>query len=53
MRGRESGIEIAGLGRGGVWTIRAGKVERVRFFNTRDEALEAAGLSEQDAHADS
>jgi ketosteroid isomerase-like protein len=46
VRGRASGIEVSGLARGGIWTIRAGKVARVRFFNTRDEALEAAGLSD-------
>ena len=29
-----------------VWTIRNGKVVRVVWFPTREEALEAAGLSE-------
>jgi ketosteroid isomerase-like protein len=29
-----------------IWTLRAGKLTRLRFFNTREEALEAAGLSE-------
>jgi ketosteroid isomerase-like protein len=46
VRGRASGIEVSGLARGGIWAIRAGKVTRVRFFNTRDDALEAVGLSE-------
>ena len=35
-----------------VWTIRDGKVVRMRVFADRAQALEAAGLSEQDAHAD-
>jgi ketosteroid isomerase-like protein len=29
-----------------LWTVRDGSVERLRVFTTRDEALEAAGLSE-------
>jgi ketosteroid isomerase-like protein len=53
VRGRTSGIEVPGHPHAGVWTIRNGKVVRVVWFNTRGEALEAAGLSEQDAHADS
>ena len=36
-----------------VWTIRDGTVERVCFYQERQDALEAVGLSEQDAHADS
>jgi uncharacterized protein len=36
-----------------VWTIRDGLMAKRRPFSTRAEALEAAGLSEQDAHADS
>jgi ketosteroid isomerase-like protein len=36
-----------------VWTIRDGSVERVCFYQERQQALEAVGLSEQDAHADS
>jgi ketosteroid isomerase-like protein len=34
-------------------TLNEGKAIRVVFFRERAEALEAAGLSEQDAHADS
>ena len=30
----------------GVWTVRKGKILRVVWFPTREEALEAAGLSE-------
>jgi ketosteroid isomerase-like protein len=36
-----------------VWTLRKKLVVKWRVFETRAEALEAAGLSEQDAHADS
>jgi ketosteroid isomerase-like protein len=46
-RGRASGIPIERANPGaGVFTIRDGKVVRVVFFATREEALEAAGLSE-------
>jgi uncharacterized protein len=34
-----------------LWTIRDGKPARCEVFLQREEALEAAGLSEQDAHA--
>jgi ketosteroid isomerase-like protein len=46
MRGRTSGVELEWHSYGQVWTIRDGKVIRVQFFANRDEALEAAGLSE-------
>jgi ketosteroid isomerase-like protein len=36
-----------------VWTIRDGAIERISLYQEREEALEAVGLSEQDAHADS
>ena len=36
-----------------VWTLRNGKALRVRYYDDKAEALEAVGLSEQDAHADS
>ena len=29
-----------------VWTVRDGRAVRLRVFKTRDQALEAAGLSE-------
>ena len=45
-RGRSSGVVIEWVGNAGVWTIRGGKVIRVVWFTERDEALEAAGLSE-------
>jgi len=44
-RGRASGIEV-GATLYAVWTIREGKVVRVVWFSRREEALEAAGLSE-------
>jgi ketosteroid isomerase-like protein len=34
-----------------VFTFRGGKVASVREYRTTEEALEALGLSEQDAHA--
>jgi ketosteroid isomerase-like protein len=36
-----------------VWTLRDGNPIRCEIFPERAEALEAVGLSEQDAHADS
>ena len=36
-----------------VWTIRNGAIERMVMYQSRQDALEAVGLSEQDAHADS
>jgi ketosteroid isomerase-like protein len=50
-RGRESGAELEAP-MAHVWTFRDGKAVRLRQFLDRAEALEAAGLSEQDAHAD-
>jgi ketosteroid isomerase-like protein len=37
----------------GIFTIRQGKIRAAEFFWDHAEALEAVGLSEQDAHADS
>ena len=45
-RGRASGAEV-GWTQYGVWTIREGKIVRVAWFETREAALHAAGLSEQ------
>ena len=42
-RGRASGVETA-TPRAGVWTIRDGKVTRIVWFPSHEEALEAAGL---------
>ncbi len=36
-----------------IWTFRDGRAVRMELYPTRAEALEAVGLSEQDAHADS
>src|SRR3954470_18306529 len=44
MRGRESGVEVDATG-AHLWTITAGKGRRIKLFQTKDEALEAAGLS--------
>ncbi len=45
-RGRQSGIEVEWNRHAGVWTIRNGRIVRVAWFPTREEAFEAAGLSE-------
>jgi ketosteroid isomerase-like protein len=45
-RGRASGVEVEWPDLGGIWTIRNGKVIRVRWFPTRAEALQASGLPE-------
>ena len=50
-KGRD-GIEVQARA-AWVWTIRDGSVERVCFYQERQQALKAVGLSEQDAHADS
>ena len=46
--GPESNIELTAL-----YTVRNGKILYQEFFWDHAEALEAVGLSEQDAHADS
>ena len=52
-RGKASGIEVEAYV-WNVWTFRDGKpVEWTYFGDDRAAALEAVGLSEQDAHADS
>ena len=43
--GKESGISLERTW-ANVWTFRAGKLVRLRLFETREQALEAAGLSE-------
>ena len=45
-RGRTSGIEVEWKHHAGVWTVRDGKVIRVVWFPTREEALEAAGVAD-------
>ena len=51
LKGR-GGIEVVASATF-VWTIRNGAIERVTMYQERQDALEAVGLSEQDAHADS
>ena len=52
-RGQASGVEVEAY-TWSVWTFRDGKpVEWTYFGDDRASALEAVGLSEQDAHADS
>ena len=45
-RGRGSGVSVESTSNAGVWTIRDGRIIRVEWFGTREQALEAAGLSE-------
>jgi uncharacterized protein len=49
-QGSGAGFEIR---IGHLWTVRDGIVTRGEGYGNRAKALEAAGLSEQDAHADS
>ena len=52
--GRASGIAVMNdVPTVNVYDFRGGKIRRIRVFLDRAEALEAAGLPEQDAHADS
>ena len=51
-RGRISGIEVSRK-LAQVTTVREGRVVKIVGYDKRAEALEAVGLSEQDAHADS
>ena len=51
-RGRGSGVEVRMEG-WQVWLIRGGRAARCEEYSDRAEALEAAGLSEQDARAES
>ena len=44
-RGRASGVEVEWKQNAGVWTVREGKVVKVVWLPTREEALEAAGLT--------
>jgi ketosteroid isomerase-like protein len=51
MKGRE-GIEVVARS-AFVFTVENGQIARLQMFQEQAEALEAVGLSEQDAHADS
>lgn len=44
-RGRGSGIEVDASG-AQLWTVRDGRVQSVKLFQSKEEALEAAGLTE-------
>ena len=44
--GRGSGVEVTATGGTIIWTIRNGKIVHSKLFQGKDEALEAAGLSE-------
>jgi hypothetical protein len=53
-RGKASGIEVRGAVLDAhVWTLRDGKVQKLQMYEGTEKALEAVGLSEQDARADS
>ena len=51
-RGKTSGV-LTKWRYGAVWTLRGGKVISLIAYPDPADALEAVGLSEQDAHADS
>jgi ketosteroid isomerase-like protein len=54
VRGRGKGSGIPMHARGVMlWTLRDGKIARVKMFQTKDEALEAVGLSQRDTNASS
>jgi ketosteroid isomerase-like protein len=54
MRGRHAGSQTEIAERFfQIWSISDGKIVRFHEYRTKHEALEAAGLSERDAHADS
>ena len=44
-RGKGSGVPVQ-AGGASIWTVRDGKVSLVKLFQSKAEALEAAGLSE-------
>ncbi len=52
-RGRASGVEVELRHAAAVWTVRHGKIVRLAAFRSREEALEAVGLSDQDARTGS
>ena len=43
-RGRATGIEATSPQHGEIWTFHAGRVARLRWFNTHEETLASAGL---------
>ena len=52
-RGKGSGAEVFTHLTAHIWTLKDGKAVRMQSIWERADALEALGLSEQDAHADS
>jgi ketosteroid isomerase-like protein len=44
-QGRASGAEVEGRG-AAIWTLREGKVVRLKLYQSGDEALKAVGLAE-------
>jgi ketosteroid isomerase-like protein len=52
VRGKGSGIELA-RDDAVLSEFRDGKIVRTGYYNDQPQALEAAGLSEQDAHGES
>jgi ketosteroid isomerase-like protein len=52
-RGKGSGVPFEERDETWIFSVRKGKVRRVREYGTKQAALEAVGLSEQDAHVDS
>ena len=50
--GKHSGVEVNERV-GHVWTLRGGRIVAWHVYMDPTQALEAVGLSEQDAHADS
>jgi ketosteroid isomerase-like protein len=51
-RGHQGGVELH-TDEQHLWTLGGGEVVRLEWFHDREAALEAAKLSEQDAHTDS
>src|SRR5215216_940092 len=43
MRGRSSGVRVEGIG-AALWTFRDGKARSIKLFQSKAEALEAAGV---------
>jgi ketosteroid isomerase-like protein len=52
-RGRRSGVQVGWRSIPLIFTMRGGKIIRIDHPTGLDEALEAVGLSKQDAHPDS
>ena len=51
-KGKGSGVEVKRRD-AMVWTVGDGKTVRLDYYNNEAQALQAVGLSEQDAHVDS